>query len=157
MNRSCVQCSSPINDTDYSCGVCGGINALPGGERIECENHPTEPAVAVCVLCGKPVCGDCATSVQEKSFCDDKNHQSVFADWSVVFEGRSGFEADMMVRNLEQAGLEVRSFDRQLHAAVIWLDVRPRVDVRVRKNKAADAMEVLRSLQLLDEIHKSGG
>ncbi len=157
MKRSCLQCSAGISDADYCCGECGGIDIPSGGERIECENHPTEPAVVVCVLCGKPVCGDCATSVGEKSFCDDKGHPSVFADWSVIFKARSGFEADMMVRNLEQAGLEARSFDHRQHTSVLLLEVRPRVDVRVRNEQAANATQVLRSLLLLDETHEFGG
>ena len=41
------------------------------GERelVRCERHPSRPAVATCVVCGKAVCAECADVVDGKYYC----------------------------------------------------------------------------------------
>ena len=39
---------------------------------IVCPNHPDTPAVARCVVCGKPVCGKCLVTRNGNQYCSAK-------------------------------------------------------------------------------------
>jgi general secretion pathway protein G len=38
-------------------------------ELVKCERHPDRPAVATCVECGRPLCGECAAAVDGRYYC----------------------------------------------------------------------------------------
>lgn len=38
---------------------------------MNCANHPDRPATAYCQFCGKPLCGDCARTIQNIVGCED--------------------------------------------------------------------------------------
>lgn len=37
--------------------------------QIKCFNHPKEPSVAVCSRCQRPICGQCAIEIWERTLC----------------------------------------------------------------------------------------
>jgi hypothetical protein len=38
---------------------------------MKCSNHPEVEAIAACVKCHKPLCGDCRVKVNERNFCSE--------------------------------------------------------------------------------------
>lgn len=51
-------------------GTAGTGSAL-AGELPACYRHPREPASALCVNCGRPVCGACAARIGYRYYCPE--------------------------------------------------------------------------------------
>jgi B-box zinc finger len=43
--------------------------SAPTAAAARCRNHPEQPAVAICVRCGKPVCAACSTRWEGMHHC----------------------------------------------------------------------------------------
>lgn len=146
----CDQCGDAVNDMDL-CTSCG---AILGSPSWECELHADVPAVARCVVCGKPVCGDCATRLGGRFFCDVLSHRDIAAETVVLAVCSSPFEADMILENLAQSGLDVIAFARNAFNALALLSLPSVVQVRVRSGQAGQAGEVLKKLALDEESRR---
>src|SRR3990172_1664840 len=107
----CHHCRTEVLENDVLCPSCGAIVVRSEDEEIACENHTGEQAIACCVVCGKPVCGDCATSRAGVFLCDIPEHQEVAGKWAVVTVAENSFEADMLRANLVHAGIQTRLAD----------------------------------------------
>lgn len=146
----CDRCGNAVNGTDL-CPSCGAILGLPAPE---CELHADLPAVARCVVCGKPVCGDCATRRGGRFFCEAPSHRDVASETTVLAVCSSPFEADMIRENLAQAGLEVIAFARNEFNSLALLPLPSVVDVRIRSDQAGQAREILKKLALDEESRR---
>lgn len=150
----CSFCSEQLPQNACICLSCGRFDrSLP--EVVNCENHSDEEAIGICVLCGKPVCGDCSLTVQGKTFCDNPEHQTVFFEWAVVYETVFEFEADLIERNVQQAGFECRVYCLRDHIATFWLEEVRLTRVMVRNDHARDARDLLQQLRLIPDPHSS--
>jgi hypothetical protein len=149
-DKRCSPCGSTVRNSNVVCLSCGSF-VTADGELIVCENHGSEQAIGVCVVCGKPVCGDCALSVNGRTYCDIVEHQSIHSRWKMIHETRFEFEADLIERNLEQGGIECRTFALGDHAATFWLEEMRIVRVLVPMERASDAVVLLQRLQLISE------
>lgn len=148
----CTSCGQFINEKRLSCPACGTF-VEPSGEHdaMECEHHPGERAIGMCVVCGKPVCGDCAVRVQEITYCDQPEHQSTAQECTVIHTSDSEFAADAVQRNLEFAGIQTKVFSMRDHLALFWFDESAIVRVMVLRSDVQKAIAVLKELQLLNE------
>lgn len=147
--KTCSCCGSGLLDQGLFCTVCGMIGEQ-GGDVLSCENHAGEKAIAVCVVCGKPVCGDCATKASNTFHCNIVEHQTIARTWSVLHRSDTVFVADMIVCNLLHAGVEVKVFDRRAHSALYRSGFQAGVDVLVRQDAVNEAQSLLSSLHLTD-------
>ncbi|MBI3004622.1 MAG: B-box zinc finger protein [Ignavibacteriales bacterium] len=118
--------------------------------RMECENHPEEHAVAVCVVCGKPVCGDCAISAEKSMFCDKPDHAAMQKEWILIATSHSEFEADAVCLNLAHSEIETKVFSMRDHVVTFWFDEFAIVRVFVQQKDMERALAVLSELQLID-------
>lgn len=134
------------------CRSCGHWPA--SGDAPDCELHTGVRAVACCVVCGRPVCGDCAVWTGSSFLCDDPEHRQIADEWPVVAHCTTVFEADVVAENLRQAGLTPRSFARGDHASLFWFPSLSDACVRVGKAEAEGALSLLRSLALDDESRR---
>jgi hypothetical protein len=142
----------PVDASDLFCRHCGGLSAeASGAERIECSNHPGQLAVAACIVCGKPVCGDCAVRSAGKFFCEDPEHCTIRNGWQPIYSCTSEFEADIVERNLQHAGLHIRVFSTGSHLELYWAHWKPIVRVWAARAKAAEAEALLRQLGLIGD------
>lgn len=116
--------------------------------EVECENHPDERAVGCCVVCGKPVCGDCATSGKAKLFCDDIEHEQLSEEWEALTRTGSQFEADMIMANLRQRGFEPRVYPGADHSVISWFPDLRCIRVMLPKERIGEARETLSFLGL---------
>lgn len=142
----CHNCGTEI--AGIWCPSCGAL-ASRSEDEISCENHPGERAVACCVVCGKPVCGDCTTTANDSLQCDVPEHHKHAADWALVTLVADSFEAAMLKANLVQAGIPTRVADPRSFAGT--LAFRPHLHVRilVGRSDLESARALLRSFQLL--------
>lgn len=123
---------------------------------MECENHSGERAVGRCLVCGKPVCGDCAVNWQGKLFCDNAEHPQLHATWKTVATCKSEFESDLIQRNLLDHQIPCLVFPLHRHAGFFGLQVEHEVRVTVAAPLAGSASDVLESLSLVSESDSEG-
>lgn len=149
----CRNCGTAFNLADAVCPRCGTtVPAATGDTLMECQNHLQQPAVACCTVCGKPVCGDCATTRDGIFFCNSPGHQGIHADWLPFMTLKSEFESDMICRNLQQAGIETAAFAQHAHSEAFWLGDRRTVKVFVRRDSLQASRALLESLGLYETI-----
>lgn len=146
-SRVCPACGTPLDENARVCLVCGMMDGL----EAECENHPAEQARRICVVCGKPVCEDCSVSVEGRSLCDIPDHRRFLLEWTSIFETPFEFEADLIERNLQQAGMDCRVFCLSDHVATFGIDEVRRTRVLVPREQAPDALALLRRLRLISD------
>lgn len=154
--KYCSHCNFILTPDAYYCSHCGFI--FPKNIQkysFECENHSDQTAIAVCVVCGKPVCGDCAIAKDRKFFCDSSEHVRIDGEYAVIYLCESVFEADMIRQNLYQAGIRSLSFSFLDHVGTYWNQDYARVQMRVTHAQINQAMDVLRNLGLLNNTDES--
>jgi hypothetical protein len=144
--EDCTGCGERIEAEAEYCPYCGILRITPGKD-LECENHPDIPAVAVCIICGKPVCNDCRKIRMNKTFCEDDKHIRVFENWAVAYVSSTEYEAEMVKANIENAGIECMIFNQQDHAYFLTVGSMARVNVMVPKEKINDAKKIVETLR----------
>lgn len=154
--KHCSHCNAVLATDGYFCAHCGFIAPNMQQENpLECENHFAQTAIAICVVCGKPVCGDCAIAKDQKFFCDSSEHIKIDGEYAVIHSCESEFETDMVQHNLLQAGIRSLSFSFYDHIGTYWSPGHARVQVRVLQSQADQATDILRNLGLLNNIGES--
>lgn len=140
----CRNCKEQIQAEAEYCPVCGELQI--DDEDIECENHPDAPAVAVCIICGKPVCKKCRKIKMNKTFCDEDKHIRVYQSWAIAYTSSTEYEAEMVKANLENAGIEAMIFNQQDHAYFFTVGSMARVNVMVPNDRVNEAKKVIETL-----------
>ncbi len=140
----CRNCRERIQQDAEYCPICGVF--LIDNEDIECENHENTPAVAVCIICGKPVCQKCRKMKMSKTFCEDDKHIRVYQNWAIAYISSTEYEAEMVKANLENAGIEAMIFNQQDHAYFLTVGSMARVNVMVPNDRVNEAKKVIQSL-----------
>jgi hypothetical protein len=85
----------------------------------------------------------------EKILCNDHEHRVLLQEWNVMYRSDSEFEADALVRNLANGGIETKTFSLHDHIATYWLNEN-RVLLLVRKLEDEKAKALLKELNLVD-------
>jgi hypothetical protein len=111
-----------------------------------CSNHSGVYAVAVCAVCGAPVCGDCAVTLSGTTFCNDRTHAEIFASCRLLGRSETMFDAELIAKNLEVHTIKSYWFG----PAVDRTSERFALFVPTEQHIEAEAM--LRSLDLIDFI-----
>jgi RNA polymerase subunit RPABC4/transcription elongation factor Spt4 len=149
--ETCKNCSTQLQDGQKFCNVCGTL--LDADEdrifKIECETHTNHRAIGLCVICGKPVCSDCEVKTDNKILCNNPEHKILFQEWSVLYQPDSEFEAETLVRNLADSGIETKTFSLHDHITTYWLNEN-RVLLFIRKSEIEKAKALLKELNLID-------
>ncbi|MEX2191519.1 MAG: hypothetical protein WEB33_12535 [Bacteroidota bacterium] len=143
----CDRCGQSLVSPEVDCAFCGRLG--PNGNGVGCELHEGADAVALCFVCGKPMCGDCAVWAGSKFLCDLPAHREIAGAWEVIARCSSIFEADMITKNLEQGGLRSIVFSPEDFTVSFWHPGLSSARVFVRKEDAEMAGGLLESLALL--------
>ncbi|HTR82516.1 MAG TPA: zinc ribbon domain-containing protein [Bacteroidota bacterium] len=100
----CANCSELVTlDSEY-CIHCGVIFSE---KKFMCETHPTTEAVAVCIICNRLLCEQCAGKKKERTFCESHKGIETSEDWAVAFQSFDYYEANIVRGKLESAGMTV--------------------------------------------------
>lgn len=155
----CPNCSYPVKlemvpnaeEEIHFCLNCGAAVSTIAG--IECSNHPDVTAIGACVVCGMPVCGDCAVTSEKKLFCNDHSHVVLLEKYARLGVSDSEFDADIIVGNLKAGGISVKIFSPKEFFAYKsnCADSAPRMFVE--KSDRARAVMIITELGLEDFIH----
>ena len=103
-------------------------------------------AVDVCIVCGKPVCGDCATSYKGKIFCDETGHVKVYDEFALFGESETIFEVELVAKNLQENNISCVWFNPIQYG----VHLHPRLFVATQSLESAET--ILQSLDLMDFI-----
>jgi len=142
----CPRCLNSNAEASLFCRGCGYL-LLPN-EEVECENHSGTVAVGVCVMCGKPVCGDCSVTREGKMYCDDVAHSQMAADFTKLATLANEFEADIIVKNLSLNGVTARQFAAKHYAQFFSFANASPVSVFVNGKSTEEAKRLLKDMDL---------
>ncbi len=143
----CPKCEEYFPEEDTFCDHCGVILPVPEGRDVpECENHPEQSAVGGCIICGKPLCGECANEIEGKYFCTDDTHYNLHQDYVVAYTTSTDYEADMIKANLDGAGIDAYIFNQHDHVYFLNMGVLAQVNVMVPKSQIEKAQEIIISI-----------
>ena len=151
--QACENCDGRVSGEDFFCRHCGMI-LEPGESEIKCEEHPKRDAIGVCIVCGKPVCTDCARKKGTTVFCKTAEHVKINQNWSVVFSTKVQYEADMIKTNLENAGFPAKVFSQIEFSSFQLYGKHAVAKVMVKRDESSLARNALRELDLLDDEGK---
>ena len=148
---TCKNCSTQIHAGHKFCIECGVLIDISGEKvlEVECETHPNHLAVGFCVICSKPVCVDCEVISYGKVLCTDPEHILLLQEWYLMQQLDSEFEADALMRNLADGGIEAKTFSLHSHIAAYWLN-EDRVLLFVKKSEKEKAKTLLKELNLIN-------
>lgn len=150
--RFCEYCDSQIDGEAEYCIHCGIVfEKEEETTTIECEIHAGVRAVGVCIVCGKPVCCECARYKKGKVFCDNDEHVKIYQNWAVVYSSSAEYEAEMVKANLELSGVKALVLSQVDHTYFIPMSRLAVVNVMVPKDQLSKAREVLKRLRGLEE------
>lgn len=144
----CSRCEAVLEQKALFCPQCGTLQTANVAERLGCEHHPGQPAIALCIVCGKPVCEDCASTVAGKFVCEHRDHKTMARQWSVVSVCTFPFEGDMVAQNLTNAGIAAKLFSFRDYIGLHWFEKAARVQVLVPQEQYEAARALLHQLQL---------
>jgi hypothetical protein len=149
----CESCYEPLGEAKTFCRHCGKLQSslIDEDKTIACENHPKAAAIAMCIMCSKAVCGDCAINRQGKIFCENDEHVKVAENWAVAYTTGTDYEAQMVRANLEGAGFPCMVFSQRDHVFFLTLSDMAVVNVMVPKSMLTQAQDVLRKMGLVSE------
>lgn len=147
----CVQCGVPLEHVRSFCLHCGTLQEDNLHEPLECGNHAGQRAVGLCIVCGKPVCGDCAVTSEGRMLCDVVDHRTKATSWSSIHRSDFVFESDMIRQNLINAGIEAKIFSFRDHLETFWLQDTQFVRVMVPAHEREKALGLLQQLYLIDQ------
>jgi hypothetical protein len=148
--ETCKNCSTQLQNGQKFCIVCGTFidTNKENDLKVECETHSDHHAVGLCVICSKPVCSDCEVKSDGKILCNNPEHKILFQEWRVMYKPDSEFEAEALVRNLADGGIEAKTFSLHDHITTRWLNEN-RVLLFVRKSEVEKAKALLKELNLI--------
>lgn len=109
-----------------------------------CDKHDDMMAVGTCVVCGKPVCGDCAITIDGRIFCEDRLHPAISAEMHELVTTATIFEMELIAENLRANGVDVHWFDVGQHSTPDG------VKLFVKRASAESATTILKTLDLID-------
>jgi hypothetical protein len=130
----CSNCKEKVDQLLPFCPHCGyTLEGSKSDSPVECEEHHDNLAIGICVICGKPVCSECALLEDGKIFCQNDEHVEIFEDWAVVYTCEAEYEAQMVKSNLEMTGLKAMIFsqrDSVFYGNIGYINVMvPKIDV----------------------------
>lgn len=148
----CPKCEEYFPAEDTFCDHCGVLLPVPEGREVpECENHPGSSSVGGCIICGKPLCEECATEIEGKFFCSDDTHFNLHQDYVVAYTTATDYEADMIKANLNGAGIDAYIFNQHDHVYFLNMGTLAQVNVMVPKSQIDKAQEIILSIFGEDE------
>jgi hypothetical protein len=140
--RRCAACDEQVLPSDTFCNHCGSPQPREGATP-ECDRHPDAPAVGGCVVCGAPLCAECAVQVGDRYFCAADSHVDLYERYAVVYTTSTDYEADMIKANLQGAGIDALVFNQHDHVYFITMGSLAIVNVMVPKDQFARAKDII--------------
>lgn len=152
----CAHCHSVNTEAALFCATCGF--ALQAHDVVECENHSGTVAIGICIVCGKPVCGDCSVALESKLYCDDVTHSQLASAHTKFAEVAAEFEADIIAKNLSLNGVPTVQYSAKKFSQFCCLTDNRSVSIFVKTEFVDEARRLITEMDLEEFlIHEGGG
>lgn len=149
----CPYCEQPVEEDDTFCENCGRLLPLPlEANYPECETHVERAAIGGCIICGRPVCDECAHEVEGRIFCEDDSHRRVYEGFVHVYTTSTDYEAEMIRANLQGADIDAFIFNQHDHIYFVNMGTLAQVKIMVPKHQVEKAEEIIASLMAGDGL-----
>jgi len=150
----CPRCHASNDGEALFCAACG--HGLRAHDVVECENHSGTIAIGICVVCGKPVCGDCSTSEGNKMYCDDMTHSQLTTAHIKLGAVATEFEADMIAKNLSLNGVPALQYSTKKFSQLCSLTDDRSVSIFVRTESIEEARRLIEDMELEEFLIHDG-
>ena len=144
----CEQCGAPHSAAALFCSTCGF--RVRENDIVECDTHSMIEATGVCVICGRPVCDDCAVTRDGKVFCDDARHAELAATHESIAYVSSEAEGEIVAKNLASGGIPALLFSAKRYSHFCQLTDEGRVSVLVAVAERDNALHILEEMDLTE-------
>ncbi len=145
---TCPHCNAANTKVALFCLGCG--SALRAHGEVACENHSGTPATGVCIICGKPVCGDCSIAVRDKMYCDDFAHSQLITQYTKLAAAATEFDAEVVVKNLSANGVPARQYSAKKFSQFGCLTDNCSVSIFVKTEMIDEARRLVEEMDLED-------
>ena len=150
----CAHCHSVNTEAALFCAACG--YALRAHDVVECENHSGTNAIGICVVCGKPVCGDCSVARENKLYCDDVAHSQLTTAHTKLGDVATEFEADMIdKKSFFERGTGTSVFHEKVFPFLLLTDNRS-VSIFVKTESIEEARRLIEEMDLEEFLIHEG-
>lgn len=102
--EECGNCFESVTAESEFCVHCG---VLLSEDDFFCERHLESKAIAVCVICRRLMCENCAKKKGVKMLCEEHEKIEISEDWAVAFQSVDYYEANIVRGKLESSGITV--------------------------------------------------
>ena len=151
----CAHCHFENAEAAFFCSACG--HALRLHDEIECDNHSGANAIGICVVCGKPVCGDCSVARDNKLYCCDVAHSQLTTAYTKLGDTASEFDADLLIKNLSSNGVPVVQYSAKKFSQFCSLSDGRRVSIFVKTEFTDEARRLIEEMDLDEFLIHEGG
>jgi len=148
----CNRCGASHSGEALFCANCG--ERVREDEGVECETHSTVAATGVCVVCGKPVCDDCAVTRDARVFCEERRHADLASTHERVSYVPSESEGEMVVKNLASGGIPALLFSMKPYSHFCRLTDEGRMSVFVPLGEGEKARRLLEEMDLTEFLSR---
>ena len=149
----CTRCNVINADDVLFCRNCGLL--LHRDPNVECENHSGRDALGICVLCGRPMCDDCMTVREGKTYCDDAAHANVPVKHAKLAAAVSEFGADLVAKNLSANGIAALVFSQHQYSHFCRFTDDAPASIFVGKEMVEAAHRLVAEMDLSDFLHQN--
>jgi len=144
---SCPNCEENSESKFKYCPNCGMIlDGSVSDVHDECDNHPGVEAIGACVVCGKPVCGQCAKHSGRRLFCEKDEHLQIYGDYALVATSATEYEAQMIKAIIEMSGINCVLFSQKDHVFFTNIGDTAIVNIMVPKEDAEKAIQIINDM-----------
>ena len=150
----CTHCHSVNTEAALFCSACGF--ALRALDAVECENHSDTAAVGICVVCGKPVCGDCSVARENKLYCNDVAHARLTTTHTKLGDAATEFDADLIVKNLSSNGVPALQYSMKKFSHFCCLTGNDTVSILVKTESIEEARRIIEEMDLEEFLIREG-
>ena len=111
--QPCPSCGEEITEDSDFCPHCGTV--FENAPSIPCDDHSQKTAVAVCIICRKLLCEECAHVKSGRRFCLEHRSVKVEQDWALLYQSADVNEAELARSFLESINqrMVTRNFQAQ--------------------------------------------
>jgi len=148
----CLRCKAVSASDVLFCRNCGIL--FHGDAGVECENHSGRDAVSICVVCGKPLCGDCARVSEGKTYCNEPPHSQLPVTHAKLGAAVSEFGADLVASNLSSNGIDALIFSQHRYSHFYRFTDDAPASIYVEKDKTESARQLIKEMDLADFLQK---
>jgi len=104
----CENCKADAQESFEYCPECGSLFV-----SAKCDNHTSNDASGVCIICSLPFCSECGGMVNNNFLCESHSGYEIYQGMARVYGSSDAAQADFVQSCLEQDGIKALLYSRK--------------------------------------------